>query len=478
MSAGENGRPGERARPASDPATGPGQQQGELAEAVRLLGVARDLGNRIREHLRVEDIVEEAIPAIRDHLNADAAWVFVVNEENKLSRPVAGQYAPLLPETFGESIPPDTIEMLRDRYRLGEIIAVNDIRGPEADSFPPEIREPLIAAGIVSQLLIPFGVADMMLGFMTVERLEYRPWTPAEVHTAELVTADIGRAVHHARLYEREQRLVAELKDVNQAKSDFLAAVSHELRTPLTSIVGYLEMLRDGEAGPLLSAQEKMLASINRNAVRLRSLVEDVLTMSKIEARSFKTVLRPVRLADLVMQAADSARPDAEANGVTLTADRPQRDLLISGDADQLDRALANLLSNAVKFTPAGGQVWVGTAAVPAVPPFREPTAQVTIRDTGIGIPEVDQKRLFEQFFRASNAVKQAIQGTGIGLTIVRSIVANHHGTMDLQSREGEGTTVVIRLPLREPALLREQALGLWYAEAAQGQEGRGRSSR
>jgi signal transduction histidine kinase len=266
------------------------------------------------------------------------------------------------------------------------------------------------------------------------------------------VTADIGRAVHHARLYEREQRLVAELSDVNRAKSDFLAAVSHELRTPLTSIVGYLEILRDGETGPLLPAQAKMLTGINRSAVRLRRLVEDVLTMAKIEARSFKTVLRPVKLADLVMEAADSARPDAEARGVTLTADRPGEDLVVNGDADQLDRALANLLSNAVKFTPGGGQVWAGAAAVPAVPPFRHPVAEVTIRDTGIGIPEVDQKHIFEQFFRASNAVKQAIQGTGIGLTIVRSIVANHHGTMDLQSREGEGTTVVIRLPLRKAA--------------------------
>jgi two-component system, OmpR family, phosphate regulon sensor histidine kinase PhoR len=423
-----------------------------VAEAVRLLGVARDLGNRIREHLQVEDVVREASTAIRDELNADAVWVLLVSEENKLSRPVAGEYGPLLPETFGETVPPDTLDMLRDLYRRGETIVVSDIRGPEADWFPPEVREPLVAAGFISQLLIPFGVAQTMLGFMTVERLEYRPWTAAEVHTAELVTADIGRAVHHARLYEREQRLVDELSDVNRAKSDFLAAVSHELRTPLTSIVGYLEILRDGKAGPLLPDQQKMLASIDRGAVRLRRLVEDVLTMSSIEARSFKTVLRPLKLAELVVEVAESVRSDAEAKGVTLTAGRPEGDLVVSGDADQLDRALANVLSNAVKFTPRGGQVWAGAAAIAAVPPFRQPVAQVTIRDSGIGIPEADQKRLFQQFFRASNAVEKAIQGTGIGLTIVRSIIANHHGTIDLHSREGEGTTVVIRLPLRETA--------------------------
>jgi len=171
---------------------------------------------------------------------------------------------------------------------------------------------------------------------------------------------------------------------------------------------------------------------------------------SRIEARSFKSVLRPVELAGLVMAAASSARPGAQAKGITLTAERPGGDLLVSGDADQLDRALANVLSNAVKFTPAGGHVWVSAAAVPAVAPFRQPVAEVRIRDTGIGIPEAEQEHLFEQFFRASNAVRQAIQGTGIGLSIVRSIVANHHGTMEVRSREGQGTTVVIRLPLKE----------------------------
>ena len=212
MSADENGRPGAPARPASDPAAEPRQQEGDLAEAVRLLGVARDLGNRIREHLQVEDVVREAAAAIQDHLIADAVWVLLVSEENKLSPPVAGQYGPLLPETFGESIPPDTLDMLRELYRRAETIVVSDIRGPEADWFPPEIREPLVAAGFISQLLIPFGVAETMLGFMTVERLEYRPWTPAEVHTAELVTADIGRAVQRIQRSRTANPQVSDLR--------------------------------------------------------------------------------------------------------------------------------------------------------------------------------------------------------------------------------------------------------------------------
>ena len=122
--------------------------------------------------------------------------------------------------------------------------------------------------------------------------------------------------------------------------------------------------------------------------------------------------------------------------------------LTVNGDAGQLDQVLMNLLSNAVKFTPAGGHIQVTATAEAA-------TAVVTVRDTGIGIPEADQKELFTQFFRASNATGRSIPGTGLGLTIVNAIVTHHSGGIDLQSREGTGTTVPVRLPLltdRPPA--------------------------
>jgi signal transduction histidine kinase len=447
MSAAENARAGELTEPADEVTRGSDQRQDDPAEAIRLLKVARELGNRIREHLRVEDVVREASAALQEHLGADAVWVYLV-EHGRPGMPVADQHSPLLPENYSDTIPPGSADILGEMYRRGEAVVISDLRGPEGDWIAPEIRDPLVAAGVITHMLMPFGVGDTMLGFMTVERLQLRPWVPAEVHTVELVAADVGRAVHHARLYEREERLVAELREVGRAKSDFLAAVSHELRTPLTSIVGYLEVLRERGPGPLTTVQARMLRSIDRSAIRLRQLIEDVLTLSKIETGAFKTIMRPLNLAGLVTGAATAIRPDAEAKGVSLIAEAPAPDLLVSGDADQLDRALTNLLSNAVKFTPAGGQVRVSAAAGPAGPPAAGSAAVVTVRDTGIGVPEAEQRKLFDQFFRASNAIHQAVPGTGIGLTIVRSIVSNHRGTMELTSREGAGTTVIIRIPL------------------------------
>ena len=114
---------------------------------------------------------------------------------------------------------------------------------------------------------------------------------------------------------------------------------------------------------------------------------------------------------------------------------------MVSGDSGQLDRLVMNLLSNAVKFTPEGGSVSVGTGCDGGL-------AVLQVSDTGIGIPERDRKELFTRFFRASNAVEESIPGTGLGLAIVRTIVANHHGDLDMTSLEGNGTTVTVRIPL------------------------------
>jgi signal transduction histidine kinase len=255
------------------------------------------------------------------------------------------------------------------------------------------------------------------------------------------VAADVGRGLHHARLYEAENRLVDELRGVDQVKSDFLATVSHELRTPLTSIAGYIEILRDRTAGPLTTAQEQMLDSVDRNTARLRHLIEDVLTLSKIESGTFTSRMRPVSLTEIVAADVTALHPVAAAKGLTLSEQDSDHSLMVSGDSGQLDRLVMNLLSNAIKFTPEGGTVRVGTGSDGDL-------AVLRVSDTGIGIPDRDKKELFTRFFRASNAVEESIPGTGLGLAIVRTIVANHRGDLEVASREGRGTTVTVRIPL------------------------------
>lgn len=249
---------------------------------------------------------------------------------------------------------------------------------------------------------------------------------------------------HRERRSTVGNRVAGKADALDRATSAFLATVSHELRTPLTSIAGYVEMLRDQDAGPLTPAQAKMLATVDRNTARLRRLIEDVLTVSKIESGAFRTAMQPVSVADLVTSAVAALRPEAASRGLTLTAGCSCGTITVRGDRGQLGRLLGNLLSNAVKFTPRGGRVEVTAGSDGAM-------AVLTVRDTGIGIPAADRERLFGRFFRASNAVDRSIPGAGLGLLIVRTIVANHGGELELRSALRAGTTVTVRIPLLAP---------------------------
>jgi signal transduction histidine kinase/CHASE3 domain sensor protein len=410
------------------------------AESNRVRAVALATGVRIRAHLRVEDVLTEACQALEESLVADAAYLHVVRDGG-LGAPIGHEHDWLMPAEFASHLTGDTMNVFRDLLRRRESLVIQDLASPDARVRRP-IRQALLDAGIRSQVMVPFGAGDELLGLIVACRFSTaQPWSESEVYAVESIAADVGRALHHARLYEAENRLVDELRAVDQAKSDFLATVSHELRTPLTSIAGYIEILRERDAGPLTSVQEKMLGTVERNTARLRHLIEDVLTLSKIESGAFKTTRQPVNLTDVAAAAVTALQPAAVAKGVSVTAEHLDSRLIVGGDPGQLDRLMINLFSNAVKFTPEGGRVRVSAGSQGLM-------AVLTVGDSGIGIPQSEQKALFTRFFRASNAVHHSIPGTGLGLAIVRTIVANHGGELAVKSSEGEGTTVTVRIPL------------------------------
>jgi PAS domain S-box-containing protein len=237
-----------------------------------------------------------------------------------------------------------------------------------------------------------------------------------------------------------ERTTVRELGDLLKLKDEFVAMVSHELRTPLTSIVGYAEMLDDGELGELQDDQHRVLIIMDQNARRLVALVEDLLTIGRIEAGSFETQRQPLDLGPIIEAAGMTVLPSARSKNVVLHLDVDSSLGVVSADAAQLDRLLLNLLSNAVKFTPPGGRV-----ELTARSDFDGVILDVT--DDGIGIPAAEQNQVFSRFFRARRTVEEEVPGTGLGLAIVKSIVEQHHGQISLVSEPGTGTTVSVMLP-------------------------------
>jgi signal transduction histidine kinase/CHASE3 domain sensor protein len=234
-------------------------------------------------------------------------------------------------------------------------------------------------------------------------------------------------------------REVTEQRELDRLKDDFVATVSHELRTPLTSMMGFLEMVREGEAGELTEEQQRFLAIVYRSSERLQRLVGDLLFVARLDANGLQLHFADVDVSEVVGDAVESAAALARSRTIELRselADVP----VVTGDRERLSQLVGNLISNALKFTPEGGTVTART--------FTDgDNAVIEVTDTGIGIPEAEQSRLFQRFFRSSTATDQAIPGTGLGLAISRAIAEAHGGNISVRSQPGAGTSFRVELP-------------------------------
>lgn len=268
---------------------------------------------------------------------------------------------------------------------------------------------------------------------------------PREIHAVASALNSLAEENQRAR--EMEEQVVTQLRRLDRAKDDFVSTVSHELRTPLTSIAGYVELFEDGFAGDLVPQQRAMLGAVSRNVGRLRSLIEDLLTLSLVEADAFHTTFDLVDLARVASEAARDVEPTAVRAHVRIQQRVPERAVLVRGDAGQLQRATLNLLSNGVKFSRPGSEVLVRVTE-------RDGQAVLSVVDHGIGIPRDELPTVGTRFYRASNAVESEITGTGLGLRIVQTIAHNHGGRLELRSEEGHGTTTHLVVPLAGEQLL------------------------
>jgi signal transduction histidine kinase len=269
----------------------------------------------------------------------------------------------------------------------------------------------------------PRLLAVAALPIVLIRRLLHLPQIDAEHRRQELELAT-------------ERRLVAKLREIDEAKEEFFAHVTHELRNPLVSVGGYAELLRDGE---LDNEQRGFVEVIERNAAVLLRIVGDLLFVARADARLENMAQDELDITKLADIALTNARPRAEAVDISLALTSPGSSPLICGDPLRLGQVLDNLISNAIKFTPAGGMVRAMVSEY-------EDSVQLAIADSGIGIPAQDVTRLFGRFFRASNV--GSVAGTGLGLAVTKAILDRHHATIEVTSEVGVGTTFTITFPV------------------------------
>ena len=233
---------------------------------------------------------------------------------------------------------------------------------------------------------------------------------------------------------------VTELRRLEDVRTEFVANVSHELRTPLTAIHGYLETLLEGALEEPEHAR-KFLEIVFRHTERLGRLISDLAELSNIELGRITLALAPTPLGEVVDSVVAIIGPRAARGGVRLASAVPPGLVAVTADHDRLVQILINLVDNAVKYTPRGGDVRIGAE------PIAGDRVEVTVTDTGIGIPRSDLPRITERFYRVDKARSRELGGTGLGLAIVRHLVLAHGGELAIESEVEQGTTVRFTLP-------------------------------
>lgn len=243
---------------------------------------------------------------------------------------------------------------------------------------------------------------------------------------------------------EAERTLVEQMREVDKVKDALVSTVSHELRTPITNIIGYSEMLEDGDYGSLSPSQSEAMTKIEDNSRRLLGLIDDLLTLSRMRSAQIELTCTSIDLVLAARAAEEAILTRLASADMSMETDLPRTNVVVEADGEKIERVLVNLLSNAVKFTPAGGTVTLRLTT-------EDGWAVFEVSDTGYGISAADQERLFSQFFRTSAAERRHIPGTGLGLSIVRSIVEAHGGHVDVDSVVDVGTSFRVHLPLEAP---------------------------
>jgi signal transduction histidine kinase/DNA-binding response OmpR family regulator len=250
------------------------------------------------------------------------------------------------------------------------------------------------------------------------------------------------------------ENLNKELKELDRVKSDLLANVSHELRTPLTSIKGYTEYILEGKLGPITQKQQKGLMVVQRNLDRLAKLINALLDYSLMDAEKMVLSIKPFNLKLLSKQVVVNLGSELEKRNIRFQLDIPDDLPFIIGDKEKIYQVLENLTINAIKFTENDGKISIQAESIQT---DERPYVQISVSDTGVGIPEDALPRIFERFYQVDATSKRKYGGMGLGLAIARTIIEAHKGTIHVESRIGRGTTFRVTLPAVESVSLEDQ---------------------
>jgi signal transduction histidine kinase len=312
-----------------------------------------------------------------------------------------------------------------------------DVQTDPRFSLPEVLRR----EGMRSVLAVPMLKEGELVGALSFHRKEVRPFSDKQVRLVKTFADQAVIAIENVRLFNETQEKTRQLEIANEHKSQFLANMSHELRTPLNAVIGFSEVLLERMFGELNDKQEEYLNDILGSGRHLLSLINDILDLSKIEAGRMELDTADFDLPQAIDNALVLVRERAARHGLALHTAVDARLGTVRGDERKIKQVLLNLLSNAVKFTPEGGRIEVRAARV-------DGAAEISVRDTGVGIAVDDQEAVFEEFRQVGTDYAKKREGTGLGLALARRFVELHGGRIWVKSQPGAGSTFTFTIPV------------------------------
>jgi PAS domain S-box-containing protein len=398
------------------------------------------------------DVVLQMVVQMATEVLGESCTINLIEEGKAYLTPVATYHADLRARQARLQIQRDDPVRIGDPRSVVGLVAVTGCPYLVKDARRDGRVKYAERLHVYSLTAVPMIVKGKILGVLASSiTTPSRQFTEADLGVATALADRAALAIENAQLYEQEQVLRQQLEglnrqiqEANQRKSAFVTLVSHELQTPLTSMMGYVELLLEGQGGPLTKRQREWLGMIGHNAERLITLIGELLDIARIEAGKIELQPMALDLVPLIQEVAQALRPQFEAKGQWLTIELAEGLPAVVGDGDRVRQILTNLLSNALKYTPSGGHITI-TASCEAG------CVRVAVQDTGIGLAPEEQAQLFTPFFRAQHDATQGVSGTGLGLTITRALVELQGGAITVSSVCGHGSTFSFTLPISPP---------------------------
>ena len=394
-----------------------------------------DLAREVTAQRDLSAVLDETFKAMHQLIDFAGGSIALVDDEGWIS--------------FAATDPPATPEAMAARIRVGDGVMGKIVETGEPQfvaniytdpNVTEERRRKSVSGGVISWFGAPLITEGRPIGVLQVDSPVPDAWDEEDRLLLMSFAPIVAAAVQNARVYAREHAALRRLEELDQRHRDFVAMVSHELRTPLTAVIGYCDTLLTYQDSLDRDSMLKLVDRSRASARRLAALVEELLDLSVIQRGEMRLSLRPVDVPTMLHEAVATFTPAGRTADVEIAGEIPS----VVTDGGRLTQVVGNLVSNAAKFSDPETPIRV-------VARCEGDALEIRVSDRGLGIPDQDRGRIFDRFVQLERANTRKAGGFGIGLYIVRQVCDALGATIDVESELGQGSTFVVRVPMRPP---------------------------